>query len=71
MEYIDGWSVREVLGGGAEGEVEEEEEEVEDYEAKASTPENLQAENIQAESSGMAELKSLGVSQGRIYAHRC
>jgi hypothetical protein len=26
MEWVEGWSVREVLGGGAEGEEEEEEE---------------------------------------------
>lgn len=55
MEWVDGWSVREVLGGGAEGEEAdpEEEEEGEIDEVKA-------ARRKEAE----AVLENLGVSVG-------
>lgn len=55
MEWVDGWSVREVLGGGAEGEEAdpEEEEEGEVDEVKA-------ARRKEAE----AVLENLGVSVG-------
>jgi TP53 regulating kinase-like protein len=57
MEWVDGWSVREVLGGGAEGEEAdpEEEEEGEVDEVKA-------ARRKEAE----AVLENLGVSVGTL-----
>ncbi len=55
MEWVEGWSVREVLGGGAEGE-EEVEVDVED----------LEEEGDEAEERSEAEqaLERMGVSQG-------
>lgn len=72
MEKIDGWSVRDVLGGGAGGEeaeiVEEEEEEWDPNEevvnegSAASEGPGAQAEE---ESEGMKALRQLGVSKGK------
>ena len=68
MEKVEGWSVREVLGGGAEGEGEMEEE----GEAETETENSQRVENEGdvngmedvEESEGMIALKNLGVTQG-------
>lgn len=65
MERIEGWSVREILGGGAEGEVEviEEQEIEEDVENKAEDS-AVREEPEGPESEGLKALKNLGVTQG-------
>ncbi|WVQ76258.1 EKC/KEOPS complex subunit BUD32 [Cryptococcus sp. DSM 104548] len=65
MEKVEGWSVREVLGGGAEGEVEvaedEPEEEVEGgLEQAKEAEEEFEGEE---QNEGMVALRQLGVSQ--------
>lgn len=58
---MDGWSIREILGGGAEGEIEEdgEGEYVEPDEAKAVVQE---LEGLKSE--GMEALERIGVTSG-------
>lgn len=61
MERIEGWSIREVLGGGAEGEAQEEDETERDSEA----PSNDQVQEAEeAEySEGMEALEKAGVDK--------
>ncbi|GFZ50708.1 Atypical serine/threonine protein kinase BUD32 [Saitozyma sp. JCM 24511] len=69
LEKVEGWSVREILGGGAEGEVEahegeeEGEEEIERGPAEGSLHEEGGLVEDEAESEGMQKLKQLGVTQ--------
>lgn len=72
MEKIDGWSVRDVLGGGASGEdaeiVEEEEEERDPNEEGLNEPSATGAGSAAPEeedSEGMKALRQLGVSKGK------
>lgn len=67
MERIEGWSVREVLGGGAEGEVEviaEQEIEEEAENKIEATP--VREESEESENEGLKALKNLGVTEGKI-----
>lgn len=67
MERIEGWSVREVLGGGAEGEVEilaEQEIEGEVENKIEATP--VREEPEDSENEGLKALKNLGVTEGKI-----
>ncbi|KIR55101.1 BUD32 protein kinase [Cryptococcus gattii Ru294] len=67
MERIEGWSVREVLGGGAEGEVEiiaEQEIEGEVGNKIEATP--VREEPEESENEGLTVLKNLGVTEGKI-----
>jgi TP53 regulating kinase-like protein len=64
LEWIDGWSVREVLGGGAEGELEYSEEEGMEGEDVDAGFEGSGVEMEVVESEGMKELKKLGVGVG-------
>lgn len=57
LEKIDGWSIREVLGGGAEGEVEGEDA------AEGEDIEQLPETDELEESEGMKALRELGVTQ--------
>jgi TP53 regulating kinase-like protein len=59
LEKIEGWSIREVLGGGAEGEEEELEGE---YEEGWETREEVQGDEVLSE--GMEALLRIGVSKG-------
>ena len=59
MERIDGWSIREVLGGGAEGESQEEDEEERD----GSEPVSEDTEQLEEESEGTAALRKVGVGK--------
>ncbi|WVQ91420.1 EKC/KEOPS complex subunit BUD32 [Cryptococcus gattii] len=64
MERIEGWSVREVLGGGAEGEVEiiaEQEIEGEVENKIEATP--VREEPEESENEGLTVLKNLGVTE--------
>ncbi|RSH90664.1 serine/threonine-protein kinase bud32 [Saitozyma podzolica] len=70
LEKVEGWSVREILGGGAEGEVEahegeeEGEEEIEGgHGAEGSLQGGAVVEDEAVESEGMQKLKQLGVNQ--------
>ena len=76
MEKIEGWSVREVLGGGAEGEIEEDDESDEEVEAgtdpnggeKLPALKRLDVSDISEDLGQTAEvllvLQRIGVSQG-------
>lgn len=74
MEWIDGWSVREMLGGGAEGEDEDEDEEedlqalqdltMEEKEQVASKRAHAEAKMKRLREAEGA-LGSLGISQGQ------
>jgi len=55
MEWVDGWSVREVLGGGAEGEEADPEEEEEGHVDEVKAARRKEAEAV---------LENLGVSVG-------
>ena len=55
MEWVDGWSVREVLGGGAEGEEADPEEEEEGQVDEVKAARRKEAEAV---------LENLGVSVG-------
>jgi TP53 regulating kinase-like protein len=72
MEWVDGWSVREMLGGGAEDE-EEEEEDIEELDMESMTLEerdlvSTKKERIQAQEKRLQEsegaLEHLGISPG-------
>ncbi|ORY25197.1 kinase-like domain-containing protein, partial [Naematelia encephala] len=70
LEKVEGWSVREVLGGGAEGEIEVVEEEEEEQEGDAAEDvERLKLDDGdedglgQVESEGMIQLKRISVTQ--------
>lgn len=69
MEKIEGWSVREILGGGAEGEVEVEaddaEEEVEEGMERLDVVDGEDGDGLE-ESEGWVALKEVGVSQGEL-----
>lgn len=66
MEKVEGWSVREILGGGAEGEVE-----VDAGEAEEEVEEGMERLDVDGEAGGVEEsegwiaLKGAGISQGR------
>jgi TP53 regulating kinase-like protein len=68
MERVEGWSVREVLGGGAEGETEVEDYDEVEQEAGAQSPEDVaaaaRAQELEGESEGMRALRRLGVEGG-------
>lgn len=58
MEWVEGWSVREVLGGGAEGEVEEAEDEREPgEEEEKDVGELLEALGLRRGASNRRELR--------------
>ena len=61
MEGVRGWSVREVLGGGAEEEAVEEEEYAD---VDAETGVALEGLQIEVDSEGMRALRKVGVTQG-------
>lgn len=62
MERVEGWSVREVLGGGAEGEVEvDETEEVEREAGDVASGEVDGAGEVEEESEGLLALQRIGV----------
>ncbi|WWD22352.1 EKC/KEOPS complex subunit BUD32 [Kwoniella shandongensis] len=67
LERVEGWSVREILGGGAEGEVEVEEDEVEVELAQGE--EGVEGESAaeeeegEGDNEGMSALRRLGVTQ--------
>lgn len=63
LERIDGWSIREVLGGGAEGEAEEDGGGEGEY-VDPSTAEAIREEVEQVTSEGMEALERIGVSKG-------
>ncbi|ORX34633.1 Serine/threonine-protein kinase BUD32 [Kockovaella imperatae] len=66
MERIDGWSVREVLGGGAEGEMtveEEDEEEIGEMEMERSKDQVDSINADETESEGWTALRSKGVTK--------
>ena len=72
MERIDGWSVREVLGGGAEGEGVDDDDEEADEEYTEETVEsvdpslgNKSADQAQVLSEGWLALCDRGVPKGR------
>ncbi|KAJ9108953.1 hypothetical protein QFC21_000275 [Naganishia friedmannii] len=78
MEWVEGWSVREMLGGGADGE-EEEEEDTEELDMDSMTLEerdswSAKRERIQAQARRVQEsegaLGQLGVSPGRFRIYR-
>ena len=84
MEKVEGWSVREVLGGGAEGEGvddDQEEEEEADEEIKngdqaldgrpANQSHMVSEENPTALSEGWLALRDRGVSKGKFNAPSC
>ncbi|OCF36076.1 BUD32 protein kinase [Kwoniella heveanensis CBS 569] len=63
LERVEGWSVREVLGGGAEGEVE-----IEDDEAEEELPVDVDVSegkrrSVGEDNEGMKALRELGVTQ--------
>jgi TP53 regulating kinase-like protein len=74
MEWIDGWSVREMLGGGAEGEDEEEDEVEEDLEAlqdltleekeQVASKRALHEAKMKRLQEAEGALEQLGISQG-------
>lgn len=67
MEKVDGWSIREVLGGGAEGELEVEvDEEVEAEAGEVEQSEEVQVEEDLEPSEGMEALEKLGVTKGEL-----
>ncbi|WVO14826.1 EKC/KEOPS complex subunit BUD32 [Cryptococcus depauperatus] len=70
LEKIEGWSVREVLGGGAEGEIEEDYENSEEIEgmAKLKDKQRQDKEMQEGDSEGMRKLRSLGVTPERLMA---
>lgn len=80
MEWIDGWSVREMLGGGAEGEDEEEDEEEDDLEALQDLTLEEKERVASKRAHNEAKLKrlqeaegalgQLGVSQGELHSPR-
>ena len=59
LERIEGWSIREVLGGGAEGEEEEDEG---DYEEGWEERAGVEEEEVVSE--GLEALLRIGVSKG-------
>lgn len=63
LEKIEGWSIREILGGGAEGEVEDEAEGdyVDPEEAKVVVQE---LEGVKSE--GLEALERIGVTKGEL-----
>ena len=63
MERIEGWSVREVLGGGAEGETAEDDDYEEEEELGASVTSDPPS-GEEEESEGWMALRSKGVSKG-------
>ncbi|UOH83883.1 EKC/KEOPS complex subunit BUD32 [Cryptococcus neoformans] len=64
MERIEGWSVREILGGGAEGEVEViEEQEIEEEASNKVGVTPVREEPDEPENEGLKALKKLGVTQ--------
>ena len=71
MERIEGWSVREVLGGGAEGELEDDgEQEYDPAERIVGLPLGGQGESeeqVLRESEGMQALRRIGVTQGSLH----
>lgn len=83
LEKVEGWSVREVLGGGAEGEgvVGEEEEEGEEGGVGPGGGEEEEAHRRvrtldlnseqEAQSAGLQELMRLGVTQGQQRRRQC
>ena len=66
MERVEGWRMREILGGGAggEGEVQEEEGEVEFDPDDGLERLDLQQDGVEEETEGMKALSRLGVTQG-------
>lgn len=67
MERIEGWSVREILGGGAEGEVEViEEQEIEEEASNKVGVTPVREEPEEPENEGLKVLKKLGVTQGEL-----
>jgi TP53 regulating kinase-like protein len=68
IEYVEGWSVREVLGGGAEGEVEVEVDEEVEREAVAEIEEedggDCEEVGEREESEGMEALRRIGIPEG-------
>lgn len=67
MERIEGWSVREILGGGAEGEVEViEEQEIEEEASNKVGVTPVREEPEEPENEGLKALKELGVTQGEL-----
>jgi TP53 regulating kinase-like protein len=67
MEKIEGWSVREVLGGGAEGDVE-----VEYFDEEAADGEDVPVipagqEEVEEDTEGRRALREMGVSSGGSY----
>ena len=71
MERIEGWSVREVLGGGAEGESEEEGEQEYDpaemVDGLSLAEQGQSEEQLVRESEGMQALRGIGVTQGTLH----
>lgn len=65
LERIEGWSVREVLGGGAEGEVEDEVEEEEEREVAADGVEKEEEEELGA-GEGEEEREEIVVKLGNV-----
>jgi len=63
LERIEGWSIREVLGGGAEGEEEEDEG---DYEEGWEERAGVEEEEVVSE--GLEALLRIGVSKGESVA---
>lgn len=61
MERVEGWSVREVLGGGAEGEVEIDMTEEVEREAGAGELETTE-DDEETESEGLVALQGIGVT---------
>ncbi|WVR03354.1 Kae1-associated kinase Bud32 [Kwoniella sp. DSM 27419] len=72
LERVDGWSVREILGGGAEGEVEidedEEEEELPGGQGSARECATGQPAPVEQddENEGMQALRNIGITQERL-----
>lgn len=69
IERVEGWSVREVLGGGAEGEVEIDHAEEVEREVGDDGPAAATGDEVVVESEGLAALTNLGVSQQDLMAH--
>ncbi len=63
MEKVEGWSVREVLGGGAEDEVEEDLGE-DEFDPEERLGELNPDEGEEVESEGMVALRRIGCTQG-------
>lgn len=66
LEKIEGWSIREVLGGGAEGEGEDDGEGEGEY-VDPKEAEEVVKELSEVKSQGMEALERIGVTKGERY----